>query len=574
MRLGQVLLVVLLVTMSQSMASLRATTAQQPLGTNAKTVNVQLIVDASGSMGAQTNTGELRIASAKRVLTEVIDAIPDTEGVNVGLRVYGHLGDNTDAGRAESCGSSDLLVPMVGIDKPELLAEINTLQPVGWTPLGFALEQASSDFTQSASEDVVNAIVMVTDGLETCGGNPADVAGRLQSSDAGITTHLIGFGTTPDEQAVLSSVADAGQGQLLSSDNTGQLLSALFEVLEELEVVEDTGSGETRTSPLGIGRIGGVGDYEISVIDVTPNANDIVASENQFNEVPAPGNQYFMARVSATYIGDGSGNPAFELDYQTVGASSSSYTPFNNTCGVVPDDLSSVTEQFRGGSAEFNVCWEIESPDADSLVMYVESYLDFNGDPVWFSLGNPIDQPVETEDREADSPALTPTAAVGAEVDTGAGPVRSDSLESSRENPIPVGQTASVGDYQVTVLSVTPFADEMIATENQFNEAPAPGNQFFIASIETTYSGSTAGTPSFDLNYSAVGASSSSYTPFNNYCGVVPNDFTLATEQFPGGTTVFNMCWEVESADADSLVLYLTPVVDFDADPVWFSLQP
>lgn len=96
--------------------------------TGSKTVNVEIIVDASGSMAAETNTGELRIDSAKRVLTEVINTIPEAEGVNVGLRVYGHLGDNTDEGRAESCVSSDLLVPIDGVNKTDLLEQVDTLK--------------------------------------------------------------------------------------------------------------------------------------------------------------------------------------------------------------------------------------------------------------------------------------------------------------------------------------------------------------------------------------------------------------------------------------------------------------
>ena len=45
-----------------------------------------------------------------------------------------------------------------------------------------------------------------------------------------------------------------------------------------------------------------------------------------------------------------------------------------------------MTELFEGGSAEFNVCWAINSEDEDSLVMYVEPLFDFDADPVWFSL--------------------------------------------------------------------------------------------------------------------------------------------------------------------------------------------
>src|SRR5688572_16674800 len=88
----------------------------QPAG---QTVNVELILDSSGSMAEQTNTGEARIEAAKRALNEVIDAIPGDRGeqINVGFRVFGHLGDNTDAGRAESCQSTELRVPIEGVNK-------------------------------------------------------------------------------------------------------------------------------------------------------------------------------------------------------------------------------------------------------------------------------------------------------------------------------------------------------------------------------------------------------------------------------------------------------------------------
>lgn len=534
-----------------------------------KTINVQVIVDASGSMAALTNTGEMRMDSARRVLTEVINAIPEQPGVNVGLRVYGHRGDNTDAGRPESCVSSDLLVPMAGVDKPALLAQVGTLQPVGWTPLGYSLQQASADFTEPASETVVNTVVMVTDGLETCDADPVAIAGELKNSPAGITTHVIGFGTTPEEQAILSGIAQAGGGQLLGSDNTGQLMAALFEVLEEVGVVEETGTGETRESPLGIGRIGKVGDYDVSVVSVTPYANDVVAAENQFNEPAAEGNQFFMVRVAVTYTGASSGNPSFELNFQAVGASSSSYSTYNNPCGVIPNDQYSVNELFTGGSTEFNVCWEIKSADADTLVMYVEPLIAVNTSPVWFAVGNPIASPVNPDQPPA-TPVPSPTTAP---VQTQPEPTPAGATSGTREQPIPVGQTGRIGDYDVMVVSVTPYANDLIAAENMFNEAPSPDNQFYLVTVAVTYVGSSAGNPSFELHFQSVGAGNTGYSTLNNSCGVVPNDQFSANELFTGGAAEFNVCWEIAVADSESLVMYVEPLMDFNSEPVWFALR-
>ncbi len=159
------------------------------------------------------------------------------------------------------------------------------------------------------------------------------------------------------------------------------------ESTEEPNVVLETGSGETRDAPLGVGETGVVGDYEITVLSVIPNADDVVAAENQFNDLPGAGEQFFIARVSVTYTGSETGNPAFDLDFQSVGDSSTSYTTYTNSCGVIPDDpLLTVAELFEGGAAEFNVCWAIDSGDADSLEMYVEPLFDFDSDRVWFSL--------------------------------------------------------------------------------------------------------------------------------------------------------------------------------------------
>jgi hypothetical protein len=61
------------------------------------TVNVELVLDASGSMNERIGR-ETRMQIAKRVLTQVVDAIPERPGINVGFRLYGHRGDNTRAG--------------------------------------------------------------------------------------------------------------------------------------------------------------------------------------------------------------------------------------------------------------------------------------------------------------------------------------------------------------------------------------------------------------------------------------------------------------------------------------------
>jgi Ca-activated chloride channel family protein len=83
------------------------TLAQEDLlSASTKTVNVALILDASGSMAEALPDGETRMAAAKRILRGVIEGLPERDGVNVGPRVHSHLGDNTESGKPVSCRSS------------------------------------------------------------------------------------------------------------------------------------------------------------------------------------------------------------------------------------------------------------------------------------------------------------------------------------------------------------------------------------------------------------------------------------------------------------------------------------
>ena len=220
--------------------ALQATTAsaQREPGTQ---VNVQLILDSSGSMADETDTGEPRIDAAKRVLNEVIDAIPeDREEINVGFRVFGHEGDNTQAGRAESCQSSELTVPIDGVNKDALRAQVEDYSPVGWTPIGLSLQRAAEDFPD-ASDTVVNAAILVTDGLETCDVDPCEAATALKESPAAVTVYVVGLGLNEEDLRVTSCIAENTGGQIVGAQNAEELSAALFTFLEELQVVATTG---------------------------------------------------------------------------------------------------------------------------------------------------------------------------------------------------------------------------------------------------------------------------------------------------------------------------------------------
>jgi Mg-chelatase subunit ChlD len=193
------------------------------------TINVQLIFDASGSM-AEDIGGETKIEAARRAMENLIAQIPEDAGdkLNVGFRVFGHLGDNTDAGRAESCQSTELLVPLDGVDKAALGQQALAWEPTGWTPISLALQKAGEDM--QAGENVRNVIIMVTDGEETCDGDPCAVSQALAQGDTAVRIDVVGFGLAPEVADTLRCISDNSGGSYVDAQDG----TTLEQTLEDL----------------------------------------------------------------------------------------------------------------------------------------------------------------------------------------------------------------------------------------------------------------------------------------------------------------------------------------------------
>jgi len=180
--------------------------------------------------------------------------------------------------------------------------------------------------------------------------------------------------------------------------------------------------------------------------------------------------------------------------------------------------------------------------------------------------GIAIEDVLEEEDS-----AATPVTAVAPIVENTDESASTSTGSGSRDNPIPFGQTAKIHpDWEMTVVSVTPDATDLIVGEDSFNEPPAEGHQFFLATVRLTYIGETS--DEFyvsDLN--AVGQSAVGYNQFDDSCGSIPDELP-SRELFTGGTIEGNVCWSVNTEDMDSLVLY--DAYESDDERVFLSLVP
>lgn len=108
--------------------------------------------------------------------------------------------------------------------------------------------------------------------------------------------------------------------------------------------------------------------------------------------------------------------------------------------------------------------------------------------------------------------------------------------------------------------------------ENEFNDPPPEDNQFFIATLEATYTGDESSTFWVDMTLKAVGESNVAYEAFEASCGVIPDDINDSGETFPGGTITGNVCWNIQSSDVASLVMIAEESFNLDDTRQFFSL--
>jgi hypothetical protein len=306
----------------------------------------------------------------------------------------------------------------------------------------------------------------------------------------------------------------------------------------------------TQNNPVPAGDTVRLGDWEVTVLSTTPNATKAVLGENEFNDPPSAGNQFYMAEVAATYLGSDTDSLFTGITFSVVGDDSVEYS-FDAPCGVAPDGINDFAEVFPGGTVRGNLCWEVGSQAADSLVLIAESFASFDDEPVYMEM--------PARGVQFDPPPRANIAIEGGDPGT-------------RGAPLPLGDTARVGNWDLTVVSAFPDAGEAVLAENPFNDPPTDGHQFFIAEIAATYRGADTESLFIGLTFDAVGNGGVAYD-FSAYCGVIPDPVDDFSDVSPGDTVTGNICWQVATDDADSLVLIAYPGFSFGDDRVFFSLE-
>lgn len=161
----------------------------QQVSSGKQLTRLLFIFDYSHSMNASWD-GSSRISIAKRLITKAIDSLSNVPDLEIALRIYGH--QTPLRPDFQDCKDSKLEVPFGKNNHQEIKNKIAYNYPKGTTPIAYSLEQAGGDFPQC--KECRNVIILITDGIEACDGDPCAIAKALRSKGVSVKPFIIGVG--------------------------------------------------------------------------------------------------------------------------------------------------------------------------------------------------------------------------------------------------------------------------------------------------------------------------------------------------------------------------------------------
>ncbi|MEW4309235.1 VWA domain-containing protein [Rossellomorea marisflavi] len=201
--------------------------------------NIEIILDASGSMQNKVD-GKTQMELAKDAINKFLSSAP--KDANVSLRVYGHKGTGSDADKEESCSSIEQVYGFEQYDEETFDQALNSFEPKGWTPIEGALKESQKALSQFDAEMNTNLIYLVSDGVETCDGDPVSFAKEFADSNIKPIVNVIGFNVDAEAKKQLQSVSDNTNGIYTTVTNSEQLeeeFNRAKDVLESWERWKD-----------------------------------------------------------------------------------------------------------------------------------------------------------------------------------------------------------------------------------------------------------------------------------------------------------------------------------------------
>ncbi|MEO8148469.1 MAG: VWA domain-containing protein [Bacteroidia bacterium] len=181
---------------------------------------ILFLYDDSQSMISRWES-DTKYEVAKRMVSTILDSLKHTPDLELALRVFGH----TKRYPPQDCDDTRLEVPFGKDNGEKIKKKLTEIKPSGTTPIARSLEECAKDFSFG---NYRNIIILITDGIEECNGDPCAVSQALQKKGIVLKPFIIGLGITKDFVKQFECV-----GNYYDAQNEEQFRTALNVVISQ-----------------------------------------------------------------------------------------------------------------------------------------------------------------------------------------------------------------------------------------------------------------------------------------------------------------------------------------------------
>ncbi len=189
--------------------------------------NIMFVMDASGSMKKDAGNGFSRMDNAKHAIARMLTDVDDQN--RFGLAVYGHR-------RPKACDEIQLVAEVGLVDAGFVIQFVQQLTPKGETPIAASVELAAAAFERYPDQN--NQLVVVTDGIEECGGNVCAVADELARVNVDLKVNVVGFTLNDQQKSLIRCLADKTGGKFYDAKDAEALEAAFVRVKQDIAQAE------------------------------------------------------------------------------------------------------------------------------------------------------------------------------------------------------------------------------------------------------------------------------------------------------------------------------------------------
>jgi outer membrane protein OmpA-like peptidoglycan-associated protein len=172
---------------------------------------------------------EIKLAAAKNTIFDIVDRIPDGT-TNLSLITYQGCRTNT-------------LVNISNTDTSILKEQVYDVAAEGNTPIAASLRAAGAELKNKISK---GEIILISDGRETCGGDPCLEAGKLSAyENIELKVFTIGYSVDGETREQLKCIAKQGGGKYFDAKDKFVLKKVLHHIVREnvTKYIDEDGDG-------------------------------------------------------------------------------------------------------------------------------------------------------------------------------------------------------------------------------------------------------------------------------------------------------------------------------------------